>query len=96
MGENVATVTEANEAIYEFLRIIKSLKNENKDDRVSLDLSHLGMFFDHKIGMDNFYSLAKASKNTTIELFISAEGLVKQIKSWTLTFSSLMNFLMCT
>lgn len=75
MGESVTTVTEANEATQEFLRIIEVLKAENKPERVSLDLSHLGLFLDHKLGLENFRFLAEASKNSLVDLFISAEGL---------------------
>jgi proline dehydrogenase len=75
MGENVTTVAEAREATHEFLRVIKALQVKNKADRISLDLSHLGLVLDHKLGMENFRALAEASKNTSIELFISAEGL---------------------
>lgn len=75
MGENVTTVAEAKEATHEFLKIIQTLKIENKTDRISLDLSHLGLVLDYEMGMNHFRSLAKASENTSIELFISAEGL---------------------
>jgi proline dehydrogenase len=75
MGENVTTAAEAKEATHEFLKIIKALQAENKADRISLDLSHLGLVLDHQLGMENFRVLAKASENTSIELFISAEGL---------------------
>ncbi len=77
MGENVTTVEEANEATQEFLRIIKALKVENKPDRVSLDLSHIGLFLDKEKGIENFRLLAKASENSPIDLFISAEGVDK-------------------
>lgn len=75
MGENVATVDDAREATQEFLRVINALRAENKADRVSLDLSHLGLVLDHKVGMENFRALARACENTSIELFISGEGL---------------------
>lgn len=75
MGENVATVNDAKEATHEFLRLINALRAENKADRVSLDLSHLGLILDHKLGMENFRILAQACEGTSIELFISAEGL---------------------
>lgn len=75
MGENVTTVADAKEATHEFLKVIKALQTENKFDRVTLDLSHLGLVLDHQLGMENFRTLAKASENTSIELFISAEGL---------------------
>jgi proline dehydrogenase len=75
MGENVTTVNEAKEATQEFLKIIQALKAENQPDRVTLDLSHLGLFLDHKLGMENFRLLAKASENSLVDLFISAEGL---------------------
>jgi proline dehydrogenase len=75
MGENVTTVADAKEATHEFLKIIKALQAENKADRVTLDLSHLGLVLDHKLGMENFRTLARACENTSIDLFISAEGL---------------------
>lgn len=75
MGENVSTMTDAEEATHEFLKIIEALKIENKADRVTLDLSHLGLVLDRELGMKNFRVLAKASENTSIELFIGAEGL---------------------
>lgn len=75
MGENVTTLADAKEATHEFLKVIKALQTENKADRVTLDLSHLGLVLDHKLGKENFRTLAKASENTLIELFISAEGL---------------------
>lgn len=74
MGESVTTVHEAKEATQEFLQVIKSLKAEKQPDRVSLDLSHLGLFLDNKLGIENFRLLAKASENSLVDLFISAEG----------------------
>ncbi len=71
MGENVTNAAEANEATQEFLRIIQAVKPG--PDRVSLDLSHIGLFLDRDLGMENFRLLAKAGEN--IDLFISAEGL---------------------
>lgn len=75
MGENVSTAAEAKEATQEFLKIITALKADHKPDRVTLDLSHVGLVLDHKLGMENFRTLAKASENTSVDLFISAEGL---------------------
>lgn len=40
MGEDIACVKEANEAT----------KISNKEERVSLDLSHLGIFLDYNLG----------------------------------------------
>lgn len=75
MGENVTNVTEANEATEEFLRIIESVKNSQRQERVSLDLSHLGIFLNEALGMKNFRKLAKAAQEGDVDLFISAEGL---------------------
>jgi proline dehydrogenase len=75
MGESVTTFTEAKEATQEFLQIINTLKAENQPDRVSLDLSHLGLFLDYELGLENFRLLAKATENSLVDLFISAEGL---------------------
>ena len=77
MGENVTNVTEANEATEEFLKIIESVKNSQRQERVSLDLSHLGIFLNESLGMQNFRKLAKAAQEGDIDLFISAEGLDK-------------------
>jgi proline dehydrogenase len=54
MGENVTTVADAKEATHEFLKVIKALQAENKLDRVTLDLSHLGLVLDHQLGMENY------------------------------------------
>lgn len=75
MGESVTTAHEAKEATQEFLQIIKSLKAANRPDRVSLDLSHIGLFLDKELGIENFRLLAKSSENSLVDLFISAEGL---------------------
>lgn len=77
MGENVANVSEANESKEEFLRIIQSVKNSQGQERISLDLSHLGIFLNKPRGIDNFRQLAKAAQKGNIDLFISAEGLDK-------------------
>ena len=77
MGENVTNVTEANEATEEFLKIIESVKNSQRQERVSLDLSHLGIFLNESLGMQNFRKLAKAAQEGDVDLFISAEGLDK-------------------
>lgn len=77
MGENVTNVIEANEATEEFLRIIESVKNSQGQDRVSLDLSHLGIFLNNTLGIDNFKKLAKVAQECNVDLFISAEGLDK-------------------
>lgn len=77
MGENVTNVTEANAATEEFLRIIESVKNSQGQERVSLDLSHLGIFLNKDLGIDNFKKLAKAAQEGNVDLFISAEGLDK-------------------
>lgn len=44
IGENVTNVSEANEATEEFLKIIESVKNSQKQERVSLDLSFRDFF----------------------------------------------------
>ncbi|MCE5318717.1 MAG: proline dehydrogenase family protein [Parachlamydia sp.] len=89
MGESVHTADEAKEATREFLRLIEALKADNKPERVSLDLSHLGLFLDVKLGIDNFKLLANASRDSQIDLFISAEGVDKtqQILDTYLLFS---------
>lgn len=80
MGENVTTFSEANEATEEFLKIIESVKNSKRQERVSLDLSHLGLLLDESLALNNFRKLAKAALEADIDLFISAEGMDKTDK----------------
>jgi proline dehydrogenase len=77
MGENATTVNEANAVAEEFLRIIESVKSSPKQERVTLDLSHLGLFLNKTLCMANLRKLAKAAQEDHIDIFIGAEGMDK-------------------
>jgi proline dehydrogenase len=74
MGESVTSINEANEATQEFLKIIDAIKKEKLDSIVALDSSHIGLTIDKQLAFENLKSLAEATKNTEIEVSISAEG----------------------
>jgi proline dehydrogenase len=75
MGESVTSINEANEATQEFLKIIDAIKKEKLNSIVALDLSHIGLAIDKQLAFENLKSLAEATKDTAIEVSISAEGI---------------------
>ena len=75
MGESVSSINEANEVTQEFLKIIDTIKKEKLDSIVALDLSHIGLAIDKQLAFENLKSLAEATKDTAIEVSISAEGI---------------------
>ncbi|MDN3584239.1 proline dehydrogenase family protein [Mucilaginibacter flavus] len=74
MGESVASAAEANEATTEFLELIETIKADKLSSFVALDLSHIGLSVSLELAFTNLLQLAEATKNTPIELIISAEG----------------------
>ena len=75
MGESVSSINEANEVTQEFLKIIDTIKKEKLNSIVALDLSHIGLAIDKQLAFENLKSLAEATKDTPIEVSISAEGI---------------------
>ncbi|HLG40254.1 MAG TPA: proline dehydrogenase family protein, partial [Chitinophagaceae bacterium] len=75
MGESVGSINEANEVTQEFLKIINTIKKEKLNSIVSLDLSHIGLAIDIRLAFENLKSLAEATKDSGIEIIISAEGI---------------------
>ena len=75
MGESVSSINEANEVTQEFLKIIDTIKKEKLTSIVALDLSHIGLAIDKQLAFENLKSLAEATKDTAIEVSISAEGI---------------------
>lgn len=80
MGESVHSINESKEVTQEFIKIIDTIKKEKLNAIVSLDLSHIGLEIDKELALDNFKVLADATKNSTIELIISAEGVERTDK----------------
>lgn len=80
MGESVASISESKEATQEFLRIIDAIKKEKLNSIVSLDLSHIGLAIDEQLAFNNLKLLADATKDSTIEIIISAEGIERTDK----------------
>lgn len=74
MGESVTSISEANEATQEFLKIIDTIKKEKLESIVSLDLSHIGLAIDTRLAFENLKSLGEATNDSGIEIILSAEG----------------------
>jgi proline dehydrogenase len=75
MGESVVSVNEAKEVTDEFLKIIDRIKKEQLNAIVSLDLSHIGLAIDRQLALENLKALAVATKDSAVEIMISAEGI---------------------
>jgi len=75
MGESTRDKKTANEATKEFLRVIDRIVATKSDASISLDLSHIGMVVDKKLGHKNATRLAKKAKEHGIEMMISMEGI---------------------
>jgi proline dehydrogenase len=50
MGESTRDADMAQQATQEFLHVIQAIAQQNLDSSVSLDLSHMGMVIDAKLG----------------------------------------------
>jgi proline dehydrogenase len=74
MGESTRTVSEANEARNEFLRICKVIKNENLGSSVALDLSHIGLAVSKDLCLENLDLICKEAKSANTYVAISAEN----------------------
>lgn len=75
MGESVVSIKEAKEVTDEFLKIIDHIKKEQLNAIVSLDLSHIGLAIDRQLALENLKALAVATKDSAVEIMISAEGI---------------------
>lgn len=71
MGESIRKESEANDATEEFLNLAESIKSENLNSTISLDLSHIGLSVNKELC---FYNLASILKSG-IEVMLSAEGI---------------------
>lgn len=74
MGESTRDADMAQQATQEFLRVIQAIAEQNLDSSVSLDLSHIGMVIDAKLGYKNACILAEAAQSAGLEMMISMEG----------------------
>jgi len=80
MGESVGSISESKAVIQEFIKIVDAIKKVKLNSIVSLDLSHIGLEIDKQLAFDNFKLLADATKNSNIEIIISAEGIERTDK----------------
>ncbi|MCV9930272.1 proline dehydrogenase family protein [Flavobacterium sp. LS1R49] len=74
MGENTQTEKEANDAASEFIRIAQSIKNQNLNSTISLDLSHIGLSISHDLCFNNLATICQEAEKQNIEVTISAEN----------------------
>ncbi|MBW4652662.1 MAG: proline dehydrogenase family protein [Kaiparowitsia implicata GSE-PSE-MK54-09C] len=74
MGESTRDASLAEQATQEFLNVIRAIADQNLDASVSLDLSHIGMVIDAKLGYRNACTLAETAEKAGLEMMISMEG----------------------
>ncbi|MEL6551940.1 MAG: proline dehydrogenase family protein [Cyanobacteria bacterium J06621_11] len=74
MGESTRDVATAKAATQEFSAVIDTIKTEDIDASVSLDLSHIGMVIDSDLCYQHACQLAQQSQQTGLEMMISMEG----------------------
>jgi len=75
MGESTRDESIANDATEEFLTVIEKIKKTKSNSSISLDLSHIGMVIDKKLGYKNAVLIAQKAKDYGIEMMISMEGI---------------------
>lgn len=75
MGESTHDREIAYEATEEFLRVVDTIQSHGLKASVSLDLSHIGMAIDEKLGYENASRIAEATENADLEMMISMEGI---------------------
>lgn len=74
MGESTRNEAMAREATEEFLRVVRAISDRGLDSSVSLDLSHVGLAVDPRLGFENASEIAGAAGEAGLEVMISAEG----------------------
>lgn len=74
MGESTRDAVMAEQITHEFLKVIQAIADQNLNASVSLDLSHIGMVIDSKLGYGNACTLAEAAQKAGLEMMISMEG----------------------
>lgn len=75
MGESTRDKKTADQSTEEFLRIIQRIRKTECNASISLDLSHIGMMIDKKLGLENATKLAQKAQQAEIEMMISMEGI---------------------
>lgn len=74
IGENTLTEQECTKAVMEFSRIIKACSNHPAgENRISLDLSHIGLSVDPDLAYRNLLDLAGQAEQAGLQLMISME-----------------------
>jgi proline dehydrogenase len=74
MGENTATVAEAQVATAEFINILQGIEEHGLRCTVSLDLSHIGLAISRSLCEAHLQAICTAAAARNIEVIISAEG----------------------
>lgn len=75
MGESTRDRKTARKATEEFLKVIKKIKKAKSKASISLDLSHIGLVINKKLGYENALLLAEETKKAGLEMMISMEGI---------------------
>lgn len=74
MGESIRNENDANDATAEFIKFAKSVKTENLNSSISLDLSHIGLLVSTQLTIKNLKLICAEIANSKQEVIISMEG----------------------
>ena len=74
MGESIRNENDANDATAEFIKFAKSVKTENLNSSISLDLSHIGLLVSTQLTIKNLKFICAEIANSKQEVIISMEG----------------------
>jgi proline dehydrogenase len=74
MGESIRNENDAIEATNEFIRFAKSIKVENVNSSISLDLSHIGLLVSKELTKQNLQLICDEAEKANQEVIISMEG----------------------
>lgn len=74
MGESIRNEREAIEAANEFINFAETVKTENLNSSISLDLSHIGLLVSRDLTITNLKLICEEANKSNQEVIISMEG----------------------
>ncbi|WP_458120455.1 proline dehydrogenase family protein [Paenibacillus sp. Z6-24] len=77
IGENTQYAEECEQAVQELSALIREAGSDSHGNRVSFDLSHIGLLLDTEITLQHLLELAGQAESVGVELFISMEESAK-------------------
>ncbi|WP_028549562.1 proline dehydrogenase family protein [Paenibacillus sp. UNC451MF] len=77
IGENIRMQSDCEQAVKEFLKLIRACGETGAASRISLDLSHIGLSINPQLAYNNLILLAKEAVRHSLTILISMEEAAK-------------------